>query len=185
MSFSQAHLSDDSPAAQHYSVFNADPSAVPYPVVPKLRNDGTMGLGRRCDLCKSVIGIGSNGSLYSYDLHFTSCQKKYSRYTAGQLDRAVSLPVAPPTTTVPNRIHRPASLSPLIIGGSLHASLSPTPSPTSSPTFHLQPGFFDPGLDGNTRTSPSIQADPPYFFTTQTPLSRLTHHQMILIQLLR
>ena len=156
---SPAHVdsSGDPPPGPHYSEFNADPSVLPYPIVPKPRRDGTMGQGRPCEICTKVIGLGQNGSLYSYNVHVEACRKK----PPGLLHRARSLSVAPSPTTS-SRSHRSASLSPLIVEKHLHVSPSPGTSPTHSPTSPLLSNFFDAASDSGTRATPdSIQITNP------------------------
>ena len=169
MSSNQAHPSNSSPVP-HYSFHNTDPSLIPYPIVPKPLRDGTMGQGRPCDICGKVIAIGAAGSLYAYNSHFESCQKKQARSATRQLDRAASLPVVPSVTTVPNGIHRSVSLSPLIVGAHLHTALSPTPSPASSPTSLHQPALFDSGLGSNIYPSTSIQVNSTLLFDDPNPM---------------
>jgi hypothetical protein len=110
-------------------------------------------------VCSKVIGLGAHGSLHAYNLHVEACQKKCIRSITRQPERAISLPVAVSMATVPNGIHQFTSLSPLIIGRHLHASLSPTPSPTSSPTSLFQPGLFDPGSGSDNDPPTPIQAN--------------------------
>ncbi|KAF9778376.1 hypothetical protein BJ322DRAFT_1025090 [Thelephora terrestris] len=159
MSSNPAHPSNSFPAVPDFSFANTIPSLVPYPVIPKLRRDGVMGQGRPCEVCSKVIGLGTHGSLHAYNLHVEACQKKRIRSTTRQPERAISLPVAVSMATVPNGIHQFTSLSPLIIGRHLHASLSPTPSPTSSPTSLFQPGLFDPGSGSDNNPPTPIQAN--------------------------
>ena len=173
MSSSHDNPSDGSPSRHHYFVFNADPSASPYPVVPKLQRDGTMGLGRPCEICLNVIGLGAKGSLHSYNVHVEACRKKTLKSTSRLPDRARSLPVAP-STTVSSENHQSPFLSPLIIENHLHASLSPSPSPTNSPanspTSPLTSLFFDAVSDGDTRPIPtSVQMTPALGSTDMNP----------------
>ena len=142
----------------HHSVFNADPSAVPYPIVPKVFRDGTVGSGRPCEICQKVIRLGANGSLHPYNLHIESCQRKQYKPTSGSSEQAMLLSVIPSTAASSSRRHRSPSLSPLLIQRPLHPSLSPTPSPTNSPTYPLTSSFFDARLDVNTHLSASIQS---------------------------
>lgn len=161
MSSNQANPSNGSP---HFSFFNTDPSAIPYPVVPKPRRDGTVGQGRPCEICSKLIGLGAQGSLYSYNLHVEACQKKRLKSTARQSDRAVSLPVTPA-----NGIHQSASLSPLIVRELLNGFLSSAPSPTHSPTSFPQPSLVDYGSDGDTRPSTSARTIPVPLFDNSNP----------------
>jgi hypothetical protein len=189
MSSSHVNASNGSPSDQHYSVFNEDPSFVPYPIVSKTLRDGTMGSGRPCELCGRVIRLGAKGSLHAYNMHVEACQKKTLKSTSTPSDRAASLSVAPLTSTaaVSVRDHRSPSLSPLTIGRHLPPSLSPTPSPTYSPTSPLTSVFFDVESDGDafppapvqvipTDTNPTISINPPSD-DLQPPAMALYSHQ--------
>ena len=158
MSSSRTNPSIVPPPEPLFSTFNADPLATPYPVVPMTQRDGTAGHGRPCEICSKVIGLGTNGSLYTYNLHIKACQKKAS------IDRSNSLPAAPSTAATLSGIHRSTPLSPLIIGGHLDTSLSPSPSPTHSPTSPLTSVSFDVGSDSDIHLSASVQVtpDPPF-----------------------
>ena len=173
MSSGRVNPSDSLPSGPHLSVFNVDPSVAPYPIVPKVRRDGTVGQGRPCEICTKVIGLGTHGALHSYDLHVEACRKKHSKSTSSLLDRARSLPVVPSTTAASGGSNRSVSLSPLIVGEHLQASLSPSPSPTYSPTPPLPSFFFDTALDSETRSTPAFaQAVPtPLFINTNPSIS--------------
>jgi len=167
MSSSQANPSNDPPPGPHYSEFNADPSKLPYPIVPKPRRDGTMGQGRPCEICLKVIGLGQKGSLHSYHVHVESCRKKALKSAPGPSSRARSLPVAPSMTTS-NGSHQSASLSPLIIENRLYVSPSPSPSPIHSPTSPLLSIFFDAASDGGTRATPDSTLMTPALLSLNT-----------------
>ena len=158
MSFSQVNSPDGSPPGPLLSVFSASLPTTPYATIPMTRRDGTGGMGRLCDICSKVIGLGPKGSLHSYHLHVKACQKKHSNLTPGLLERARSLPAVTATATVSNGINRSASLSPLIIGDDLHTHFSPTLSPTYSPISPLSSTFPDPGLDHLFQPSAPVQA---------------------------
>ena len=159
MSSSRANPSDGLPSNPQFSVFDMNPSSLPYTVVDHPRRDGTMGKGRSCDICLKIIGIGRKGSLHSYNLHVQACQRKQTlRAGRGSPDRARSLSVAPSTTAASTRSHESMSLSPRIIQSQLDTSRSPSPSPAHSPISFLTPQFFDGILDSVGRMTPaSIQ----------------------------
>lgn len=154
MSSSRIDPSIVPPLEAHFSTFNVDPSAVPYPIVPMTRRDGKAGQGRPCEICSKVIGLGANGSLYAYNLHVQACQRKAS------IHRSRSLPVTPSIAATPSGIHQSTSLSPLIVGGHLHTSFSPSPSPTHSPSSPHMSVFFDIGSDSDIHLSASAQVAP-------------------------
>ena len=184
MSSPHTNPSSRSPLAPSYSVFDADPSAVPYPTVPKIRRDGKMGLGRVCEICSNVIGLGTNGALHPYNTHVLSCRNKHRKYISRPSGQATSPVPAPSTTAASSRSDRSPSLSPLVIGGHLHASLSPDLSPSNSPTSPLTSAFFDVGSDVDIRlpspvqsiaahTNPLISINPP---SDDTPSSTMILH---------
>ena len=69
MSSNHNNRSSSSLSAPGYLAFNTDPSVVPYLIIPKLQQDGTIGQGRPCEICLNVIGLGANGALHSYNMH--------------------------------------------------------------------------------------------------------------------
>lgn len=174
MSSNRVNPPDNSQSGPHYSVFNADPAASHYPTVPKVLRNGVLGRGRHCEVCSKVIGLGMNGSLYAYNSHVNACRKKHPKPASTPSDHVESLPVTPSTTTtaVPGGGHRSPSLSPLIIGGHLHPSRSPSPSPTYSPTSPLMSVFFDARSNNDISPSTSVQAIPaPPFIDTNPTIS--------------